>query len=326
VASTKKAHETTKRVPSKKLLSTVILVTVVLSTLLIVYYVLLQPHGDEWTAALVDQLAVEESLYRPEFNNACTQLLAASGYSARYYPGKDVTIDFYEELPSKGRKIVLVRAHSAVREGSAYVDLFTSEIYDERKASDEYAYLALNRHISKASFNVPPYTNYFAVGPSFVSSVMKGGFSDCFIVLMGCNSLNQTSMAEALVVKGARVIVGWTGNVTVSDTDTSVLHLLDLLLKEDYTVHRAVEMVNEHDVLGDTKLDYYPKDDKTRSYRVPTRSDAASLPLLNQPMLLFSLPPQLRTPQLNRTARAIDRADTTSRFDLCPQVLWIAVS
>lgn len=288
MASMKKAQKTTRKGLNRKLLYTVLLVTIVLSALLVVYYLFLQSRGEEWTAAIVDQLAVEDILSNPDFNTTSTQLLAASGYSVKYYPGGDVTIDFYEELPSKGSKMMLVRAHSAVRENTTYVDLFTSEVYQESLANGVYAYLAINRHISKASFNVPPYTKYFAVGPSFVSSVMKGDFSDCFIVLMGCNSLNQTSMAEALVGRGAKVVVGWTGNVTLSDTDTCVLRLLDLLLEGDYTVQGAVDRVNQNYPLNGTKLDHYPKDAETGSYRVPTRKSVTSLALSHPTLYCFA--------------------------------------
>jgi hypothetical protein len=282
-----KKAKTTRKSLNRKLLYTVLLATIVLSALLVTCYLFLQSRREEWTAAIVDQLAVEDILYNPEFNNACTQLLTTSGYSVKYYPGKDVTINFYEELPSKGSKIMLVRAHSAVRENTTYVDLFTSEVYQESLANGVYAYLAVNRHISKASFYLSN-TKYFAVGPSFISSVMKGSFSDCFIVLMGCNSLNQTSMAEALVGRGAKVVVGWTGNVTVSDTDTCVLRLLDLLLEEDYTVRYAVDKVNQNHPLNGTRLDYYPKDEETGSYRVPTRKSVASFTLSHPTLYCFA--------------------------------------
>jgi hypothetical protein len=283
----KKAQKTTRKSLNRKLLYTVLLATIVLSALLVAYYLLLQSHGEEWTAAIVDQLAVEDILSNPEFNKNCAQLLAASGYSVKYYPGEDVTIDFYEKLPSKGSKIMLVRAHSAVRENTTYVDLFTSELYQESLANGVYAYLAINRHISKASFYLSN-TQYFAVGPSFISSVMKGGFSDCFIVLMGCNSLNQTSMAEALVGRGAKVVVGWTGNVTVSDTDMCVLDLLHLLFEEGYTIQGAVDRMNQNYPLNGTKLGYYPKDEETGSYRVPTRKSITSLALSHPALYCFA--------------------------------------
>jgi len=283
----KKAQKTTRKSLNRKLLYTVLLVTIVLSALLVVYYLFLQSRGEEWTAAIVDQLAVEDILSNPDFNTMSTQLLAASGYSVKYYPGGDVTIDFYEELPSKGSKIMLVRAHSAVRENTTNVDLFTSEVYQESLVlpTGRYYTLANDKHISKAYFNYSS-THYFAIGPSFVSKVMRGGFSDSFILLMGCKSLNKTSMADALVRRGAMVVVGWTGDITVSDTDTCVLQLLDLLLKEGYTVRGAVERVRDDNPLDGTILDYYPQDEETGSYRIPARKSVASS-TLSQPTLYY---------------------------------------
>ncbi len=276
MASMRKAQKTTRKSLNRKLVYTVLLVTIVLSALLVAYYLFLHSRGEEWTAAIVDQLAVEDVLSDPDFNAVSTQLLAASGYNVKYYPGEDVTIDFYEELPSKGSKMMLVRAHSAVRNNTTYVDLFTSEVYQESLVLPlgRYYTLASDKHISKAYFNYSS-THYFAIGPSFVSQVMRGDLSDSFILLMGCKSLNKTSMAEALVSRGAKVVVGWTGDITVSDTDTCVLQLLDLLLEEGYTVRGAVERVRNNYPLNGTKLDYYPQDEETGSYRIPTKRSVA---------------------------------------------------
>ncbi len=282
----KRAQRTTRKSLDRKLLYAVILVTIVLAALLAFCYLYLQSLGEEWTATLVDQLAVEASLFNPEFKDTSTQLLTSSGFEVAYYSGEDVTIHFYEELPSKGKKILLVRAHSAVRSNTTNVDLFTSEIYEESLAYGAYADLVVNKHISRASFNIPPYRKYFAIGPSFVSSVVRGSFADGLIVLMGCNSLNQTSMAEALIGRGAEVVVGWTGNVTVNDTDHNVLKLLELLLDKSYTVQGAVVEVNQNYPLNGTKLNYYPEE--AGSHVIPTRKDVASLTLSQKVFPLFA--------------------------------------
>jgi hypothetical protein len=257
----------------RRLVYGIVLVTVVLVALLVAYY-LFQSRAENWTAAIVDQLTVVESLFNPTFNDTCTSLLTGSGYDVRYYPGSDVTVGFYEELPSKGERIIVVRAHSAVRDETDFVDLFTSEVYEDGKAYGAYYDLVIDRHISRAVFNYPPYERYFAVGPTFVSSVMKGRFVDGLVVLMGCDSLNQTSMAEALIDRGARVVVGWTGNVTVSDTDSRTLALLDLLLAESYTVQGAVQKVNLDFPISDTRLAFYPAG--AGSYVVPEGKSSTS--------------------------------------------------
>jgi hypothetical protein len=262
---------------NRKLVYATVLVTVLLVALLTFYYLFILPPGDEWTAAIVDQLAVVPSLFVPEFNNTCTQLFTASGYSPRYYAGEDVTIDFYDRLPSKGGRIIIVRAHSSVRTDTSNVDLYTSEVYQEDLAQGRYYDLAVNNHISRAYFNYAG-TEYFAVGPSFVSSVMDGEFSQTLVVLMGCKSLNQTSMAEAMVSRGAKAVVGWTGDVTVGDTDTCVLDLLELLLDKSYTLKGAVDKVNGDHPLNGTRLAYYPEE--AWNHLVPTRKGGAVLVLL----------------------------------------------
>jgi hypothetical protein len=106
---------------------------------------------------------------------------------------------------------------------------------------------------------------------------MEGELSESFVILMGCESLNQTSMAEALVSRGAKAVVGWTGDVTVSDTDTGVLELLELLLDRSYTLQGAVDKVNHDHPLVGTRLVYYPEAE--RDYIVPNREVEASLTL-----------------------------------------------
>ena len=266
---------------NRRLVYTTFLVTLILVGLLALYYVFLLPREEDWTAALIDQLAVVPSLFAPEFNSTCTELLTASRFDAKYYAGEDVTIDFYRYLPSKGGKILIIRAHSSVRANTSNVDLYTSEIYQDSSALGRYYDLAVNKHISRAYFNYSE-TEYFAVGPSFISNVMNGDFPESLVILMGCKSLNQTSMADALLDRGAKVVVGWTGDITVSDTDTCGLELLELLLDKSYTLQGAVNKVNGDNPLTGTRLVYYPEAEG--SYVVPTRKMYASS-MLSQAML-----------------------------------------
>jgi hypothetical protein len=266
---------------NRRLVYATFLVTLILVGLLTLYYVFLLPREEDWTAALVDQLAVVPRLFAPEFNSTCTELLTASRFDAKYYAGEDVTIDFYRDLPSKGARILIIRAHSSVRANTSNVDLYTSEIYQDSLASGRYYDLAVNKHISRAYFNYSE-AEYFAVGPSFISDVMNGDFHESLVILMGCKSLNQTSMADALLDRGAKVVVGWTGDITVSDTDTCALELLELLLDKSYTLQGAVNRVNDDNPLTGTRLVYHPAAEG--SYVVPTRKVYAS-PMLSQVML-----------------------------------------
>lgn len=276
---------------NRKLLYSIVLVTIVLLAVIVVYYSFFFSYRVIWTAAIVDQLTIEgKSLFNQDFNTTITTLLTASGFDVKYYPGEDVTVDYYKDLPSKAGKIIILRAHSSVRNESDYVDLFTSEPYSR---SREIQYSAeYGTQLSIAEFLFYPYNRYFAIGPTFVDFSMRGKFdSDCLIILMGCNSFNKTTMAEALVSRGAKVIVGWTDWVELDDTDSSTIQLLQYLFAaEPYTVRGAVGKINESPHPWG-EMDYYPKE--AGSYIVPTRKNEISSSLtveLFQFLLLANLP------------------------------------
>lgn len=271
----KQKPKTAKKALNRKLLYSIIMVTFVLLATLVVYYMFLQPNSDDWTAAIVDQLAIEPTLVNQSrtFNTTTTSMLNASGFEVKYYPGKDVTVDFYENLPSKGGKVTILRAHSAKRSNTTSIDLFTSEEYDESLVQGKYSGLAANHYISRAVFDVSG-KDYFAVGPTFVTSVMRGSFSDSLIILMGCDSLNQTTMAEALFSRGAKVVIGWTKKVDVVDTDNSTIRLLGKLLGRGLSIEKAVNETNQAPHPLGATLDYYPK--SAGNYIVETKKSEAT--------------------------------------------------
>jgi len=272
---------------NRRLLYGVALTTIILLVVVVTYYLFLQPQPESWTAAVVDQVTVE-GLLNPTFNTTTSSLLNNSGFDVKYYPGSDVTVGFYRDLPSKGSKIVILRAHSAVRDDNASVDLFTSERFEVGKYAD------YGKQISRAEFLTPPYNEYFAIGPTFVNSSMRGKFdADCVVILMGCNSLNKTSMAKALVEgRGAKVVIGWTRLVELNDADTSIVKLLQYLLDDRNSVATAVGKLNPpshpYHPYG-TTLDYYPK--SAGNYIVPQKSEAPlNLGWALQFLLLAPLP------------------------------------
>ena len=267
---------------NRKLLYSAILVTLFLVFVLITLFAFFLPHTEDWTAAIVDQLTIEVPVNQ-EFNSTISSLLNASGFDVRYYPGTDVTVDFYKSLPSKGSRIIILRAHSAVRNNTDFVDLFTSELYSESKR-DFYS-AKYGNQLSRARFLIDPYNDYFAIGPTFIESSMQGTFSDSIIILMGCESLNKTTMAEALVNKGAKVVLGWTDWILLDDTDNSTVQLLRYLLaKNPFTLQSAVAEINKLSHPYGAKLDFYPKTDETRNYKIPTRRDEPNLSLITNPL------------------------------------------
>ena len=135
--------------------------------------------------------------------------------------------------------------------------------------------------LSKGIFLVYPFDEFFAINPTFVynpiNPSMRGTFDNSLIIMMGCDSLNKTTMAEALVSRGAKIVVGWTQKVDLRDSDNSTLQFLRYLLAKDpYTIGGAINRVNNINHSYGAKLDFYPKNDETRDYILPKTKNTSS--------------------------------------------------
>ena len=252
-------------------------VILLISVFLVSYYLIqrLNQTPESWKAAIVDQLSIEQNFANATFVNSSTSVLRSAGYNVETFSGQEVDVEFYEGLSARGFGVIILRGHSAVRQGSEYVDLFTSERYVEGK------YAELGDQISKATILFSPKTTYFAVGPTFVSQSMKGNFANATIILMGCSGLNYTTMAEAFIGKGARVVVGWTGLILPSETDHYIALLLRYLLdkgRQD-TIKEAVDKINLRlglrPTLYGSLLRYFPSEE--RDHIVPIRKEISSV-------------------------------------------------
>ena len=251
-------------------------ISIILASVVTVF--LFSQNAEGWTATIIDQLSIKPEFTNNSFSEDCTSLLNASGFDVEYYHGEEVTVNFYRTLPSRSGKILLLRAHSAVRDNTDWVDLFTSELFREGMYID----LASTRQISKAQMSVKDEKWYFAVGPTFITDSVNGRFDPkCVIVLMGCNSLNTTTMAEALVSRGAKAVIGWTGLVGGDYTDAFTWQLLDLLLADtQYTIRGAIRQLNnkiaEEPNPWNTTLVYYPRSQEVDDFKIPSKPSTLS--------------------------------------------------
>jgi hypothetical protein len=207
-------------------------------------------------AAIVDQLGAR--IPNPSFVQSATATLEQAGYAVDYYPGEQVTVDLYRDLPSHGYKLVILRAHSAVprkdlalpadvpqdilqRIMNAVGDdalLFTSEPYSETAHLDEQKALRLFPVVYAGE---QAGDSFFAITAGFVTSSMRGKFDKTTVILMGCSSLATDRTAAALVGRGAGAVVGWSDMVSPEHTDTATERLVELLLKDHLPPAEAVE-------------------------------------------------------------------------------------
>jgi hypothetical protein len=241
-----------------------ILIIVILSAYFICTF-LVQPQNQTINpalshpkAAIVDHL----SLTAPNqtFREKATNTLEQAGYTVDYYPGEEVNVEFYRNLPTHGYSLIVLRVHSAITVGSGPIQgslgLFTSEARSKTK----YIYEQLTDRLIGAKFPNEE-TIYFGISPLFVLHSMKGDFQKATIIQMGCDGLAYTTMAEAFIQKGAKVYISWTGDVLASHTDQATTELLKHLLTETQTIKQAVDTTTTEvgaDPMHKSLLTYYP--------------------------------------------------------------------
>lgn len=221
-------------------------------------------------AAIVDQLGLSSP--NETFIRESTSILEGAGYSVKYYKGEEVTIDFYRHLPSRGYDLIVLRVHAALEyvggdpeKPANCCDLFTSEAYQTNK----YRLEQLADRVVRVMFLSSGET-YFGISPKFVRYSMEGRFNGTLVVMMGCDGLTYTGMAEAFVDRGARACVGWSGPVSADHTDEATLRLLRHLVAGGKTLGSAVRTVREEvgaDPTYNGIMEYYP--DGAGGYRLP---------------------------------------------------------
>lgn len=212
-------------------------------------------------AAIVDQLSL--TFPNQTFIQTVTNILEQANYTVDYYSGSQVTVDFYRNLPTHGYSLTLLRVHSTAleRQGQKFVSspvfLFTNENY----STSAYVYEQLTDQLGRGSYTMPLPPYYFAIAPGFVTSSMNGRFQNTTIIMMGCQSLNNPTMAEAFVEKGATACIGWNSSVSADRTDQATAYLLQHLIAQKETIKQAVDGTLKEvgpDPQDKSVLAYYP--------------------------------------------------------------------
>jgi len=181
-------------------------------------------HSSAKRAALVDGLS---SIYpHPQFVREIKTIMNKTGYSFDYFSEGAATLDFFFDLPNQGYSIIILRVEGVnIRVGDASPVAFaTSDQYaGSQRISDQMrndlGVIQANGH------------TYFAMTPKAISELMCGQFPGTTVLVMSCNSLSDSSLAQAFIDKGAKSFVGWNGSITIVHDDrvfTAVTALLTM--------------------------------------------------------------------------------------------------
>ena len=218
------------------LVGVVILSTTVVAALLLSGLTTNGPSTPK-TAAIVDQLSLTQP--NPSFAETATSIIEQAGYVVDYYPGEEVTVDFWRDLPMHGYGLLVLRVHSGLAreegEPTSYVSLFTNEPFSDTEHYEE----AEAGRLSRARYYEGG-PEYFAIVPDFIELSMTGRFDGTTMIVMGCDGLGTATAAEAFIRKGASSYVGWSGPVSAAHTDAATERLLQYLLIDQLAVRDAV--------------------------------------------------------------------------------------
>jgi hypothetical protein len=230
-------------------------------------------------AAIIDQL--HDDIPNAAFQEQARKYLAAAGYSVDLYTTQDITIDFYKNLPTKGYKFIVIRSHSGIAPGTGQtiensLGIFTGEKYDEKRYTleqilgwvqksraftEEYEAKVERGGTEMTLVNSEGSDTYFSIGSKFINEYMLGKFPGSTIIIGGCNTLENPSLAESLVKRGASSIIGWNKLVEAGHNDRAILETLRSMLVDGADAKEAVQsamMMFGPDPRYFAELSYYP--------------------------------------------------------------------
>jgi len=217
-------------------------------------------------AAIIDQL--HDSIPNKSFQQKALEYLENAGYDVDVYTTKDITVDFYKNLPSMNYKFIYIRTHSLeipTDDNNTY--LFTGEKFkikyiQEQLSGQVATAVPLNEQELmelRGSKELTPDKIYFVVGSKFVDELMVGKFPQTVIVIGGCESTRKYDLAKSLIYRGASTVVGWDRTIGAMENDRAMLALLEEILINKINIYDSIVSVMEEfgpDLQYSSKLDY----------------------------------------------------------------------
>ncbi len=220
-----------------------------------------QPHADaDLRAGFIDQLS--PAFPNEEFRDSVMADLKILGLPVDLYEGEEVDVDLYRALGEEAYGVLVIRSHSGTLQLGGAPDqritaLFTNEPYT---GSKHVAEQLVDRVLIVRPFEDDPELT-FGVAPDFFRQSMRGELRRTIVVIAGCSILDRTDLAEALVSRGASVVISWDLSVGLDHVDKGTALLVHYLLAEGMTVESAtVAAMAESgpDPEFGASLNYYP--------------------------------------------------------------------
>jgi hypothetical protein len=273
----KRTDNTTKPADKKTIIyAALIIIIIIVPTVFVLQLIASPPKKPK--AAIIDQLSSSHLSSGSQYPNQTFVDLARSLLGQRFdtidYYSDNGSVENYKQLPSRGYKVIVWRAHSALNLDAKYMAISTSE----RELQTGYDQYIQNGQLTLCNITDDPYL-YYAINPKFIREVMSGRFEDTVIIMMSCNGLkaDYTETAVAFQDKGAKVLISWDGWISSPDNDDATAHLLNYLVAENNTIGDAVSKIptSSSPEFGPSTLHYFPAVPTTSNYYIPDYREVA---------------------------------------------------
>lgn len=216
---------------------------IVFAVVVIVGFRLMMPQSgsldSDLRAALIDQLS--PSLPNDGFRSSVVDCVEEFGLPVDVYEGDAVDVGLYRSLGRQNYGALVIRSHSGIlelegEETQRVTALFTNEPYSQSQHVSEQL---LDRLLIVRPFEEDAELT-FGVTPKFVLQSMEGRLPRTIVIVAGCSILGRTDLAEALIARGASVVISWDRSVGLAHVDEATAVLVRHLLSDRMTVERAV--------------------------------------------------------------------------------------
>jgi hypothetical protein len=175
----------------------------------------------------IDPLYTED----PGFHGEALRIFGREGYIFDAVLGEEVTVEYLRRLPA-GYDLVILRGHSTVNGDMVW--LFTGEEYSK----DRYVLEQLADEVHPARPSMGS-RRLFAVGADYVNHFMKDRFRGSTVLVMGCDGVRATDLAQAFIDNGADLYVSWDGPVSLEHTDHAFTCLLGAMVEDGVSPEEA---------------------------------------------------------------------------------------
>jgi len=221
-------------------------------------------------AAILDQL--HKDIPNVKFQEQAAEYLEMAGYEVDLFTTEQLTVDFFKKLPKMNYEFIVFRTHAVGDDGPDSLEeepvaIFTGEAYTDDKYIQEQLFGQLRKGAPfmssevdvtvdlsnldaegrveyETSLSLVDASNpYFMIGSKYVDELMEGNFPNSVLVLGGCSTLSNPTLARSFIDRGASIVVGWDRLVESGRNDKVMLSFLENVLIDDMEIPKAVELV-----------------------------------------------------------------------------------